>query len=181
MIKSKRDLVSNFLSGIGAAHNLLVDAIELNVAFTEQVCLCATLIDGILRLSLVMEEQLETGKEVVDSKLLFQGKRQKKFISEREIYCRARQKRIITKEIERKLNLLYNRRNIIIHRYLISDIKTKDVIKVAKQYIDIYLKIKERHRSVHNKLVHKKIGIAKHFIENPSVEQIQEQILKKHI
>jgi hypothetical protein len=181
MYRSRHTLVSNFLSGIGAAHNLLVDIIELNIAFTEQVCLSATLIDGILRLSLVMKQQLDTGKEIVEPKLLFQGKRQKKFISEREIYGKARQSKIITKAIERKLNQLYNKRNIIIHRYLISDIKTKDVIIFSKQYIRIYLEIKERHRKIHNKLVLNNIGMAKYFIENPSDEQIQEQILKKHI
>jgi hypothetical protein len=128
MYRSKQFLVSNFLSGFGAAHNMLVDIIELNIAFIEQVYLSATLIDGILRLSLVMKQQLDSQKEIVDSKLLYQGKKEKKYIPERVIYKKARENKIITKEIERKLNQLYDKRNIIINRYLISDIKTKDVI-----------------------------------------------------
>ena len=181
MVNSRHFLVSNFLSGVGAAHNLLVDAIESKRSFTEQVCLSATLIDGLLRLSLVMKQQLDTGKGIVDPMLLFQGKRQKKFIPERKIYERARLEKIITKAIEKKLNVLYDKRNIIIHRYLISDIKTKDVILISRQYIRLYLVIKERHRTIHNELVQKNIGMAKHFIENPSEEQIHEQILKKHL
>lgn len=180
MAKSKFYLVSNFLSGIGAAYNLLVDAIESKKSYIEQVCLSATLIDGLLRLSLVMKQQLETGKEIVDPMLLFQGSRQKKYINERKIYERARLEKIITKAIEQKLNALYNQRNIIIHRYLISDIKTNDVFLISRRYIRLYLIIKERHRIIHDKLVQKNIGMARNFIENPSQEQIHEQILKKH-
>lgn len=181
MSRSKHFLVSNFLSGVGAAHNLLVDAIEAKTSFVEQVCLTATLIDGLLRLSLVMKQQLDTGKEIVDPMLLFQGKRQKKYITERRIYERARQEKIITKAIENKLNALYNKRNIIVHRYLISDIKTKEVFIISRLYIRLYLVIKERHRAIHNKLVQKNIGMARHFIINPTKEQINEQILKKHL
>ena len=173
-------MVSNFLSGFGAAHNLLVDAIESRNSFLEQVCLTATLIDGLLRLSLVMKQQLDSGKGIVDSMLLFQSKRQKNYINEREIYKRAREHKIITKSIEQKLNILYNKRNIIIHRYLISNIKTKEVLLTSRQYIRLYLVIKERHRILSNKLVEKNIGMAKYFINNPSSEQILEQIMKKH-
>ena len=181
MAKSKHFFVSNFLSGVGAAHNLLVDAIESRTSFTEQVCLSTALIDGLLRLSLVMKQQLDTGTGIVDPMLLFQGKRQKKYIPERIIYERATKEKIIIKVIEKKLNFLYDKRNIIIHRYLISDIKTKDVIIVSRQYIRLYLVIKERHRTIHNKLVQKDIGMAKYFIPNPSEEQIHEQIMKKHL
>lgn len=181
MRKSRFFLVSNFLSGVGAAHNLLVDSIESQKSFIEQVCLSATLIDGLLRLSLVMKQQLDTGKEIVDPLLLFQGKRQKKYISERKIYERARQEKIITKVIEQKLNVLYDQRNIIIHRYLISDIKTKDVFIISRKYIRLYLLIKEKHRIIHDKIVQRNIGMARHFIKNPSVEQIHEQIMKKHL
>jgi uncharacterized protein YutE (UPF0331/DUF86 family) len=181
MAKSRQFLISNFLSGVGAAHNLLVDAIESKTSFIEQVCLSATLIDGLLRLSLVMKQQIDTGKGIVDPMLLFQGKRQRKYISERDIYKKARLAKIITKKIEDKLNVLYNQRNIIVHRYLISDIKTKDVIKTSRQYIRLYLVIKERHRIIHNKLVEGNIGMAKYFITNPTQEQIHEQIMKKHL
>lgn len=180
MAKSKFYLISNFLSGVGAAYNLLVDAIESKKSHIEQICLTATLIDGLLRLSLVMKQQLETGKEIVDPMLLFQGNRQVKYISERKIYERARHEKVITKTIERKLNTLYNQRNIIIHRYLISNIKTKDVFLISRRYIQLFLVIKERHRITHNKLVEKGIGMSRNFIENPTQEQIHEQIMKKH-
>lgn len=181
MAKPKHFLISNFLSGVGAAHNLLFDAIESKTSFTEQVCLSATLIDGLLRLTLVMKQQIGAGKEIVDPMLLFQSKRQKKYIPEREMYKRARVEKIITIAIEKKLNDLYDKRNIIIHRYLISDIKTKDVILISRKYVRLYLEIKERHRTVHDKLVQKNIGMARHFIQNPSNEQVHDQIMKKHL
>lgn len=181
MAKSKFYFVDNFLSGLGAAHNLFFDSIESKNSFIEQICLSATLIDGLLRLSLVMKQQLNTGKNIIDPKLLFQGKRQKKvYISERTIYARAISEKIITKAILQKLNTLYDQRNIIIHRYLISDIKTKDVILISMNYIELYSVILERHRRIHNLIVQNRIGIAQYFMENPSSEQIHEQIMKKH-
>lgn len=181
MGKSRFFLLSNFLSGVGAAYNLLVDSIESQRSFIEQICLSATLIDGLLRLSLVMKQQLDTGKEIVDPLLLFQGKRQKKYVSERKIYERAREEKIITKAIEQKLNVLYNQRNIIIHRYLISDIKTNDVFIISRRYIRLFLLIKERHRIIHDKIAQRNIGMARYSIENPSQEQIHQQIMKKHL
>lgn len=180
MRKTKTYLVSNFLSGFGAAHNMLADAIELRMSYIEQVCLSATLIDGLLRLTLLMKQQLETNKGIVDPVLLYQGKRQKKYITEKQMYERAVTEKIITKAIYGKLNVLYNQRNIIVHRYLISDIKTKDVIHIATKYIHLYLIIIERHRIVHNQLDKANIGIAQQFIANPSDVQILEQIMRKH-
>lgn len=180
MAKPKFYLVSNFLSGIGAAHNMLADAIESKTSYIEQVCLSATLIDGFLRLSLVMKEQLRSKKNIVDPILLYQGKLQKKYISEREVYKRAVAEKIITKAIFKKLNSLYDKRNIIVHRYLISDIKTREVILISKRYINIYLEISERHRTINDELINSNIGMASLFIKNPSKEQIQEQIRKKH-
>ncbi|MFT3844334.1 MAG: hypothetical protein QM725_04725 [Lacibacter sp.] len=180
MAKSKFYLVSNFLSGIGAAHNMLADAVDSKRSFIEQTCLSATLIDGLLRLSLVMKQQLDTKKEIIDPVLLYQSKRQKKFIPERKVYERAASEKIISKAILGKLNSLYDNRNIIVHRYLISDIKTKEVIQIAKKYVQIYLIIKERHRVVHDKLVRANIGMARHFIVNPTDSEIHQQIMKKH-
>ena len=180
MAKSKYEIERNFLSGIGAAHNMLADAVEAKMAPIEQICLSATLIDGLLRLSLVMKRQLATGKHITDSALLYQGKLQKTFISERKIYEKARKEKIITAQIEKKLQALYNQRNIIVHRYLISNIKTIQVALIAKRYLHIYSEIKERHRIIHNQLVAGNIGMAKRFIRNPSKMQIQEQMAQKH-
>ncbi|MFD2919380.1 hypothetical protein ACFS6H_06680 [Terrimonas rubra] len=181
MARSRHFLVSNFLSGVTAAHNLLADVIESKTSFIEQVCLSATLIDGLLRLSLVMKNQIETGSAIVDPMLLFQGKRQKKYISERDIYKKARNIKIISKEVEYKLNILYNKRNVIVHRYLISDIKTSEVIRTAQQYINIYLRIKKAHRIIHDKLVRDNIGMAKFFIKNPTDQHFYEQMMRKHL
>lgn len=180
MAKSNYYLISNFLSGIGAAHNMLADAVDSRKSFIMQVCLSATLIDGLLRLSLIMKQQLDTHKGIVDPLLLFQGKRQKIYISERTVYKKASAEKIITKDIYRKLNALYDQRNIIVHRYLISDIKTKDVILISKKYIQLYLIIKERHRVIHNKLFNANIGMARLFIGNPSDVEIHDQIMRKH-
>ena len=181
MTRSKFYLISNYFSGVGAAHNMLADAIEQKRSFIEQVCLSATLIDGLLRLSLVMKQQLDTNKAILDRSLLYQGKRKKaKSIHERKVYERASTEKIITKAICKELNFLFDQRNIIAHRYLVSDIKTKDVIKVAKRYIKMYGIIMERHRVVHNKLVSKNIGMARLFINAPSIQEIHKQIMWKH-
>lgn len=180
MAKSKFEIQKNFLSGITAAHNMLADAVEARMALIEQICLSATLIDGLLRLSLVMKQQLTTRKNTTDRTLLYQGKSQKTFISERKIYEKARKEKIITAKTEKTLQALYNKRNIIVHRYLISNIKTIQVAAIAQRYLNLYSEIKERHRIIHNQLVEENVGMAKRFIKDPSKTQIQEQMAYKH-
>jgi len=101
--------------------------------FVECVVLSAAVIDGTLRMGLILKHQLETNSKDLLDELLYQEE-DEKGVSEREIYRRALTKRIITQETYDTLNALYDRRNRVIHRYIISMITTKDVLDIACKY-----------------------------------------------
>jgi uncharacterized protein YutE (UPF0331/DUF86 family) len=178
MSKSTKYKLDNFFSSFGAAVNLS-DKAKRGKHYFELVCIFANIIDGLLRLTLIMKEQLDSNSDIVNEKLLFQDDDDKK-IMERTIYTNALNKKIITKAVYEKLNKLYDRRNKIIHRYIISDIKTLGVLDAAKKYDLMLSVITERHRKIHNELVAQNLGLAKMFIENPSAEQMKKQIMRKH-
>jgi len=170
--------LGNFLSSFGAAVHLSQKA-KTNGFFIEQVCLFANIIDGLLRLSLLIKEQLDTKSDSINQIYLFQSD-QAKIISERRIYNIALDKKIIGKRIFNQLESLYLLRNKIIHRYIISGIKTLLLKKTAFEYDKMMDKVLEKHRPYHDKIVSKNIGLAKYLINNPTLDQITNQILKKH-
>jgi hypothetical protein len=122
----------NFMVGFTAAVELDNRAATKG-CFVECVVLSAAVIDGTLRMGLILKHQLETNSQDLLDELLYQEE-DEKGISEREIYKRSLAKRIVTKETYDRLNDLYDRRNRVIHRYIISMITTKDVLDVAYAY-----------------------------------------------
>lgn len=177
MARTLKYKLDNFFSSFGAAIKLS-DIAKHDRHFIELVCLFASIIDGLLRLTLVMKEQLDSNSDILNERLFFQDINDTK-ITERTIYKEAFRKKIITKPIHKKLNTLYDQRNRIIHRYVISDIKTLQVLKVAEEYNKMLHILTERHRKYDSRLKKKNIGLAKVFIENPTAEQMANAILKK--
>ena len=101
--------------------------------FIEVVVLSAAVIDGMLRIGLILKHQLDASVTEVLPELLYQGDADKA-IPERLIYDRARDASIITSELHVTLNRLYDDRNRVVHRYVISSITTQDVLDIALRY-----------------------------------------------
>ncbi|HAL82938.1 MAG TPA: hypothetical protein DCO83_12465 [Mucilaginibacter sp.] len=53
---------------------------------------------------------------------------------ERKIYQIVLDRNIIDQNTFGKLELLYKERNKVIHRYIITDIRTADVVRIAQEY-----------------------------------------------
>jgi uncharacterized protein YutE (UPF0331/DUF86 family) len=53
---------------------------------------------------------------------------------ERKIYRQALDLGIITAEINSKLEALYNERNKVVHRYIITDFKTRNFYQIICDY-----------------------------------------------
>lgn len=170
--------LENFLSGFGAAVHLSRRAKENN-CFIEQVCLYANIIDGMLRLSLIMKDQNLCDGERLNEAYLFQSD-DDKIISEKDIYKISLDEKIINDAVFKKLHVLYNKRNKVIHRYIISDIHTKEVKNTAAEYEILMDEIKEIHRKYNDEFLLLNKGIAREFLRNPDLGQMLEPILKKH-
>lgn len=114
-----------------------------NGSFIECVCLYANQIDALLRIGLILKKQLENGSTELIEELLYQGEDDKK-IMEKEIYKRALGAGIIDQEINDKLYALYDKRNKVVHRYIISELTTEMVLKTAVDYHQLLLAVNKK-------------------------------------
>jgi len=133
--KETESRFESFMNGFSAAVQLSQRSVESG-SFIESVCLAASVIDAQIRIGLILNHQLQTASSDLLDDLLHQPD-ESKIITERGIYKRALKEGIITKEIYNELNELYHKRNRVVHRYIISNITTTEVLLIAQRYSDM--------------------------------------------
>jgi hypothetical protein len=121
-----------FLQGVGATALILSKAIE-NKAFIEATCLLANQIDALLRTGIVLKNQITNGNSVIEVEWIYQGLTDKKK-SEKDIYKKTLDLGIIDQPTFDELNVLYDDRNRVIHRFIISEITLAEVEEIAYKY-----------------------------------------------
>lgn len=127
------DKFDRFLGSLAASYDLLYSAINA-LAFIEIIAITANQIDAHLRLSLVIAKQLEEKTDNIEIRYLFQADGENG-IMERRVFDDALKFQVIDTATFDGLNELYNLRNRVIHRYIISDIKSRDLIAIAEKYL----------------------------------------------
>lgn len=145
------DKLRNFLYGIGASNELLHSAFEKK-CFIEMICLAANQIDALLRIAIILERQLRNDCRDLIDELLYQGEGDK-IVMEKKIYELSLKEGIICEELRDKLYSLYNDRNRVVHRYIISDITTADVEEIARNLVLVRDEIKEIVRNIEDKQI----------------------------
>ncbi|MGA2514581.1 MAG: hypothetical protein ABSG37_13345 [Candidatus Limnocylindrales bacterium] len=126
---NKGEKLVDFMQGFAAAVELDARAAKQG-CFVECVCLTASIIDAMLRMGLILRHQLDTGTADLSEELLHQGEADAA-ISERSIYRRALASGIVDQAVFDELEALYQERNRVVHRYVISGISTRDVLEIA--------------------------------------------------
>ena len=121
-----------FLYGLGASNQLLSHAIDKG-CFIEFICLISNQIDAMLRVSNILWKQIKNQNVEIDLHFIYQSEHDKP-INERTIYKISKDNDIINQDTFDKLNNLYNERNKVIHRYIISEIKTQDILDIGLKY-----------------------------------------------
>ena len=101
--------------------------------FVEVVCLSTSVIDAALRIGLILKYQIAENSDDLKDEILYQSDDGRR-ITERAIYKRALEENVICKEQFSELDRLYDQRNRVVHRYIISDITTQDVLGIAVAY-----------------------------------------------
>jgi len=127
------DKSDRFHASLAASHDLLFSAIE-SESYIEIIAIAANQIDAYLRLSIVIAKQIKAQTNDIDVKYFFQADGEWG-IMERKIYEHAKEFGIIDDEKFDELNALYQLRNRVIHRYVISNIKTRDLVEIATRYL----------------------------------------------
>jgi uncharacterized protein YutE (UPF0331/DUF86 family) len=146
-----------FISSIAATIDLRNRAME-NGSFIEFIALTANHIDALLRSSIILTNQLEQNNSDIDTSILFQSETDKP-IMEKEIYKRTLEREIIDQKLFDELTRLYNERNKVVHRYIITDIRTEDILQIAFQYDELDDKVWNLVSTLEKKQFEKKIGL----------------------
>ena len=141
----------NFLGSLIASFDLWQKAFDNN-SYIELVVITSNQIDAFLRLTIILYKQLEFETDDIEIEYLFQADEEKGFM-ERKIYSDAHKLGIIDDESNKELNDLYNHRNRVIHRYIISNIKTKEILKIAFDYSTIAEKVRMILKSYEEKTI----------------------------
>lgn len=121
-----------FLQGVGATALILSKAIE-NKAFIEATCLLANHIDALLRIGIVLKNQITNNNSEIDDEWIYQGITDKKK-SEKDIYKKSLDLGIIDQSTFDELYVLYDDRNRVIHRFIISEITLAEVEEISFRY-----------------------------------------------
>lgn len=127
------DKFDRFTGSLAASHDLLSTAIDAG-AYVQIIAISANQIDAYLRLSLVIMKQLKEKTNNIETRYLYQADGEKG-IMERKVFEDALRSQVIDVETFENLNELYNLRNRVIHRYIISDIKSRDLVAIAGRYL----------------------------------------------
>lgn len=152
-----------FMFSLASSQDLTSKAYKDNNPI-ELVVLLANQIDAGLRLALILYEQIETKSLFIDIKLI-QQKEGDKVVMEKAIYKLALEKGLIDEHFNLELHDLYNQRNKVIHRYIISDITTKEVKKISIEYSLMEKRIGEIIKGLEKKQFEEKVGM---YGENPA-------------
>lgn len=175
MTKSR---IAPFMNGFVAAAELLQRAAR-NGFSIEYVCLAASVIDGALRIGLILQHQIKTRSSELLEELLLQTDTDP-IVSEREIYRRAAWEGVIDSGLAEKLEALYTKRNRIVHRFIINELTTHQVFEIAAEFKQTLLAVNAAVGAMEAKQVELGVGISRSG-ELPGLgRRLGEMSAKKH-
>ncbi len=128
-------ILTSFLKGIAASMVILNNAVE-HKAFIEATCILATQVDAFLRIGVVLKSQLINRNNEIAKKWIYQGIGDEK-ISEKDVYRKAKSLGIIDDDLYNRFIALYEERNRVIHRFIVSEITLNEVEHIAFYYYQI--------------------------------------------
>ena len=173
-----------FMVSMAATIDLKNRAIK-NGSFIEYVVLTANYIDALLRLSIILKNQLENKNKEIDVNYLFQSGTDRPKM-EKDIYKIALSRGIITMTLNDELYSLYNERNKVVHRYIITDIRTRDLLEIAMRYYKLEEKVGDIVSGLEQDQFKLKIGIygsdipPERKITGIELKRLQSQVRDKH-
>ncbi len=178
------DKYDKFMASLTASFDLKMKALE-SKSLVELMIIAANQIDAYLRMAIVLTKQLEDKTERINIKLLFQGETDSP-VMERKIYQQAKDRFIIDQPTYDSLELLYKERNKVVHRYIITDFKTRDLYKIVYDYEVAAETVRLALKTVEDKQFKEGIGIygTKDPSQHPNardLEVLYSQINDKHL
>jgi len=112
---------SNFLRAFGA-NRILLQRAHKEGFLIEEIVLYSSLLDGLLRIALILKSQLDAKDDTIDELFIFQDENGP-YYTERQIFKFARDKNLINKKLHTEINSLYDQRNKIIHGFFLTAVE----------------------------------------------------------
>jgi hypothetical protein len=151
------DKYEKFMASLCASFDLKNKALKSKSPI-ELLVIIANQIDAYLRIAIVLKKQLTEKTDRIDTKLLYQGESDVP-IMERKIYKQSLELKIITQTVFQKLEFLYGQRNKVIHRYIISEFKTRNLFEIVYEYEVVCEKVRLSLKKIEDLQFAKKIGL----------------------
>ena len=178
------DRFDKFNSSLGASFDLKNKAFE-NHCFIQFIIVIANQIDAYLRICIVLKYQLIERNHNFKIEYLHQ-KDDDKPLMEKKIYDKAKELEIINENQHTELYELYNLRNKVVHRYIITDFKTFQLPEISLKYEILCEEIRLILRDVELEQFNKKIGYysSKHPHRKRSdnhIKELKSYVNEKHL
>jgi len=139
------DSFSNFLYSFGAARKLLEKAHSTG-SLIEGLVLYVSLIDGLLRIAIILDKQLKDDSHDFDFSYVEFSNSGPKY-TEKQIYQEAFGRGIITEQLRTDITELYENRNAVVHRFFLTSLKYLNLEGWLDSYEEIY---EQCYRIVHD-------------------------------
>ena len=174
----------SFMLSYVASRDLSNRAFE-NGSNIELVILLANQIDAVLRQSIILNQQIQNKNNDIEISLIFQ-KESDRPIMEKTVYQRALNAGLISQSQFDKLYRLYGERNKVVHRYIISDLRTDEIVRLVIEYSEIYDELSDKLIEFEQKQYKEQIGIYSgdtrpgENIDSDSMKSLVAHIRDKH-
>ena len=163
------DRFEKFHVSLAASFDLKNKAIK-NRSFIELIIIIANQIDAYLRLCIVHKFQIIENTTLFKLEYLYQSENDRPLM-EKKIYDKAKEMNILSEEKHSDLYKLYDLRNKVVHRYIITDIKTIELRKISDEYQSLCEDIRLILADIETEQFEKKIGY--HGTKDPNREKDQ--------
>jgi hypothetical protein len=171
---------TNFLYGFGALRKLIYKANE-HGALIEGVVAYAALVDGFLRIGLILKRQLINNNDNIELALISQTS-PTQYLSERRVFKLALAESVIEQSLFSEISELYDRRNEIVHRFLLTPQTYDQIPPTLERYEIVYKKLKAIVWMLEEAQVQNKVGMTRASHQSPGQDQnILDEIMKKII
>ncbi len=148
---------TNFIGSLASSYDLREKAMKAK-SYIEIIAVISNQIDAFLRMSILLKKQLLEKSNKIEIKYLFQGDDERGII-ERKIYKEAKNLEIVDQQTFDELNDLYDLRNRVIHRYIISHLKTVDIANISIKYFFLSERINTILKEIEDDQIEQGIGI----------------------
>lgn len=167
--------MANFTRAFLSTKVLLERSMKVG-SLLETLVLNATLLDGILRLGIILSTQLRERNDYVNNDMIFQEGN--KYISERKIYQMAKDDDILSNEEFKEISSLYDFRNGAIHRFFISGIEYREIKLIINRYEIVLARVRKTVNNLENLQIAEGVGMTRQDDIELSEEMVK-QILRE--